>query len=358
MQTKKVCSKYLNMDGQVIEKGNALEEDEGQLAGKGNNVIKDEGKQGLRIGKSLKFIYFNARSIVKKVDELKVWIDTWKYNVEAISETWLQEGCDWQMNIPGFRCFRCDRVGGTRGDGVALLVRENITAVLRQDRLEGSSTAAIWVELRSGKGEVTLVGVYYRPPGGDQDLEEQICREIVDICDKHRVVIMGDFNFPHIDWETHSVKGLDGLEFVKCVQDSFLQQYVVGAVLDLLLANGMGQVTEVSVGEHFGSSDYNAISFNVIMERDKSGPRVEVFDWGKARFEEMRKDLQGVHWDNLFYRQDVVERWKSFKDQTLRVQKLYVPVRLKGGAKGLREPWFSRNIGNLVRRKREAYIRY
>ena len=37
---------------------------------------------------------------------------------------------------------------------------------------------------------------------------------------------MGDFNFPHIDWEAHSVKGLVGLEFVKCVQDSFLQQYI------------------------------------------------------------------------------------------------------------------------------------
>ena len=77
-----------------------------------------------------------------------------------------------------------------------------------------------------GKGVLTLIGVYYRPPNGECELEVQMCKEIADICSKHKVVIVGDFNFPHVDWEAHSVKGLDGVEFVKCVQDSFLQQYI------------------------------------------------------------------------------------------------------------------------------------
>ena len=29
--------------------------------------------------------------------------------VAAITETWLREGQDWQLNIPGYRCFRRDR---------------------------------------------------------------------------------------------------------------------------------------------------------------------------------------------------------------------------------------------------------
>ena len=260
-------------------------------------------------------------------------------------------------------CFRCDRVGGTRGGGVALLVRENLMAVLWKDRLENSSREAIWVELRNGKGVVTLIGVYYRPPNGEHELEEQMCKEIADICSKHKVVIVGDFNFPHIDWEAHSVKGLDGLEFVKCVQDSFLQQYIEvptrdGAVLDLLLGNAIGQLTDVCVGEHFGSSDHNSISFNIIMEKDRTGPRVEIFDWRKANFEEMRRDLERVDWGKLFYGKDVIEKWRSFKDEIMRVQNLYVPVRLKGKVKGLKAPWFSRDIRNLVRKKRDVYNRY
>ncbi|XP_059807673.1 uncharacterized protein LOC132381975 [Hypanus sabinus] len=141
-----------------------------------------------------------------KVSEAGVKIQTgrkWKYDVVAISETYLQEGCDWQLHILGFCCLRCDRIGGARGGAVALLARENITAMLWQDRLGGSSKETIWVELRNRKGVISLIGVYYRPPNGERELEEQICKEIADICIKHKVVIMGDFNFPHIDWEAH-----------------------------------------------------------------------------------------------------------------------------------------------------------
>ncbi|XP_059810791.1 uncharacterized protein LOC132383607 [Hypanus sabinus] len=125
----------------------------------------------------------------------------------------------------------------------------------------------------------------------------------------------------------------------------------------VLLGNEIGQVMEVHVGEHFRSSDQNAISFNIITEKDRIGPRVEIFGWRKANFEAKRKDL-GVDWDNLFYGKDVIEKWMSFKGEILRVQNLYVPVRLKGEVESLREPWFSRDIGNLVREKRVIYNKY
>ena len=64
----------------------------------------------------------------------------------------VREGQDWQLNIPGYRCFRQDR------GGVALLVKENITAVLQRDTSEGSYGEPIWVELRNRKGVVTMLG--------------------------------------------------------------------------------------------------------------------------------------------------------------------------------------------------------
>ncbi|XP_062923290.1 uncharacterized protein LOC134356332 [Mobula hypostoma] len=250
-----------------------------------------------------------------------------------------------------------------KGGGVALLVREYITAVLRQDRLEGLSTESFWVELRNRKGMATLVGLYYRPPNSQRELEVQICREIAGNCRKHKVVVVGDFNFPYIDWVSHTVRGPDGLEFVKCVQENFLNQYIEGptrgdAILDLLLGNELGQVTEVCVGEHFGSSDHNTISFNLIMDKDRSGPRVEVLNWKKAKFEEMRKDLKSVDWDRLFSGMDVIGRWEAFKVEIVRVQNLYVPVRIKGKVNRNKEPWFSRDIATLIKKKRELYDVY
>ena len=40
------------------------------------------------------------------------------------------------------------------------------------------------------------------------------------------MIIVGDFNFPNIDWDSHSIRELDGGKFVNCVQEEFLIQYV------------------------------------------------------------------------------------------------------------------------------------
>ena len=61
------------------------------------------------------------------------------------------------------------------------------------------------------------------------------------------------------------------MEFVRCVQEGFLTQYVDKptrgeAVLDLVLGNEPGQVSDLSVGEHFGDSDHNSISFTIALE--------------------------------------------------------------------------------------------
>eukprot|EP00061_Rhincodon_typus_P002758 g18386.t1 len=81
-----------------------------------------------------------------------------------------------------------------------------------------------------------------------------------------RVVVMVDFNFPHIDWDSFSVWGSDGAEFVKSIQEGVLKQYVdsptrKGAVLDLALGSEPGQVVNVSVGKQLGNSDHNSVTF-------------------------------------------------------------------------------------------------
>jgi len=165
-----------------------------------HGVVEHSGTSGLQC------ICFNARHITNKTDGLGAWISTWNYDVVAVTETWLKEGQDWQLNIPGFTCFRQDRGGCKRGGGVALLVKENITAVLRKDISEGSGSKAIWAELRNRKGAVTMLGVYYRPPNSQQVIEEQICRQILERCQNNEVVVVGILTFPILTG-THLVRG-------------------------------------------------------------------------------------------------------------------------------------------------------
>jgi len=69
-----------------------------------------------------------------------------------------------------------------------------------------------------------LFGVFYRPPNSDKDVEENVAKQILDRCGSHMVVVIGDFNFPNIDWNLYNSNSLDGAVFVQCVQEGFLTQ--------------------------------------------------------------------------------------------------------------------------------------
>jgi len=87
----------------------------------------------------LKCVCFNARSIRNKIGKLAAWVGTWDFDVVAISETWIAQGQEWLMQVPGFKCFSKIREGGKRVGGVALLVKDCITVVERMlddDRLQ------------------------------------------------------------------------------------------------------------------------------------------------------------------------------------------------------------------------------
>jgi len=99
-----------------------------------------------------------------------------------------------------------------------------------------------WVEVRNRKGAVYFLGVFHRPHNSSSDVEERIGKQILERCRSHRVGVMGEFNFPNIDWKLFSSNSLDGTDFVQCVQEEFLTQYVDRptrgeATLDLVLGN-------------------------------------------------------------------------------------------------------------------------
>ncbi|XP_059801229.1 uncharacterized protein LOC132378374 [Hypanus sabinus] len=293
-QIEKACRQCKREDRQVIEKGRAQT-------------------------KGLRCVYFNARSVVNKADELRTWISTYRYDVVVTTNTWMAQGQEWLLQVPGFRCFRKGREGGKRNGGLALLIRHSVTAAMKVDIMEGLYTESLWVEVRNRKGSITLLGVFCRPPNSNRDIEEQIGKQILEICNNNRVVMMEDFNFPNSDWHLPGAKGLDGVEFVRCVQEGFLTQYVDKptrgeAVLDLVLGSEPGQVSGLSVGDYFGDSDHNSISFTIALERDWNKQLRKMFNWSKGHYEAIRQEIGGLNWKQMSSGKSMEERWQIFRE--------------------------------------------
>ncbi|PKU29350.1 mitochondrial fission process protein 1 [Limosa lapponica baueri] len=125
---------------------------------------------GVKSGAQLKCLYTNAGSMGNKQDELEAIVQQDSYNVVAITETWWDDGHDWNAAMDGYKLFRRDRQG-RRGGGVALYVRECFDCIeldSSDDKVE-----CLWVRMKgkANKGDFVL-GVCYRPPKRDVEADE------------------------------------------------------------------------------------------------------------------------------------------------------------------------------------------
>ena len=74
---------------------------------------------------TLKMMYFNARSLLPKLDELMVFAEDSNPDVICITETWLSgEISDNELSIVGYLLYRRDR--DRHGGGALLYVSESI----------------------------------------------------------------------------------------------------------------------------------------------------------------------------------------------------------------------------------------
>ena len=152
-------------------------------------------------------------------------------------------------------------------------------------------------------------------------------------CGKGRVLILGDFNFPGIDWVQEQGKGRVDEDFLVLFQDCFLTRFVDkptrgSAVFDLLRSDP-NMVEEVEVGEHFGETDQNIVCAKILLRVRVQDSRVRPLDFRKANLEGMRRELGDADCPVVGISQSTSEKWETFKDQMCRVQSKYIPMRCK-----------------------------
>ena len=106
------------------------------------------------------------------------------------------------------------------------------------------------------------------------------------------------------------------------------------------------------MGEHFGDSDHNSVSFVVAMERERAIRQGKVYNWGRGNYDAVRQELGGIRWELKLSGKGTNEKWNFFKEQILRDLDRYVPVR-QGRNGRVREPWFTKEVekeeGSLCR---------
>ncbi|KAK4828724.1 hypothetical protein QYF61_000715 [Mycteria americana] len=172
----------------------------------------------------LKCMYINGCSLGNKQEELELHAQSESYDIIGITETWWDNSHDWRSTMDGYRLFCKDRQG-RRGGGVALYVKENLDCIEVNYSDCGSPIKCLWVKIRGfiSKRDLT-VGICYRPLNQDDKANEAIFGSLKQASGQQNLVLMGDFNYPHICWKNNTAAHVSSIKFLECVEDCFLIQ--------------------------------------------------------------------------------------------------------------------------------------
>ena len=237
----------------------------------------------------------------------------------ALTETWLSSHiADAQVSIPSYTVSRSDRSG--RGGGVILFSHEKFP-ITTTTRYDDGVCQALLCQFHSLKINVIVV---YRPPDAAKELFSRaigwIRRSISEISDdSYQLILVGDFNFPYIDWNSYIVQKTVGLlmqqsadEFLNLLSDHYLNQYVLhptrsNNILDLFATNNPYLVTNVSISD-IGLSDHKMVDVMLYLDVEAKDHDLRLpspdccfrtLDFVKANFDIISREIVQVPWGEL-----------------------------------------------------------
>ena len=284
--------------------------------------------QGNTSESGIKCVCLNARSIINKKTELNIMVDDIKPHIIGITESWANNDItDAELGLEGYVMFRKDRMG-RRGGGVLLYIKENIPAYEVQLQEEADCKEALWCNLVTGLTTVTI-GVVYRCPNITIQNNEKIHNAISEVS-KGDCIIMGDFNHGNIKWDSQQSTGVEDQKFLCLVQDNFLTQHVLeptraARVLDIVLSSQKEIVDNVVIQEPLGSSDHNQLHFNINIKSDKTKVKQCRRDFRRGNYEEIRKSLALIDWNDKMNNKTATECWNILRGELDSAIERYVP---------------------------------
>ena len=204
----------------------------------------------------------------------------------AITESWCNESIgDAEICLHDYGLYRYDRCN-TTGGRVLLYVHNSLQSESCTPLNYLNIYEAVWCTIQLRNNDQMLEGVVYRSQNSNFENSSKIIYLIPKISEYvgySHCLLMGDFNFPNINWATiTTLEGDQSLtaSFLNACEDGFLTQHVTkptryrhgqnSSLLDLVFKSDP-EMIEDSVINHLsplGSSDHEVLLWNVVCYLD------------------------------------------------------------------------------------------
>jgi len=303
-----------------------------------------------------------------KKDELLKLVDEKCPSIIALTETVPKKRDEVSLPeyaIPGYDLF----LNNNQRRGVAIYVKNHLNAQEYSKLTNHNFEESAWCTFQTKNGKKILFGCVYKSPNSPEDNKLALMDLLRSDClvSFEHVCIVGDFNFPNIDWKGNWSGEQDNL-FIECIRDSFLFQMVqkptryregqTPHILDLVLVNDEQLISNIEHSCPIGKSDHEILLFTLYIDEQVKEAAGEVrYDVRRGHFDAMRKEFEKLDWTELG-KMGTEESWQVIKTKILTSMEQNIPKKKITGKKKTKPLWMNNKTIRSIKKKHKAYKRY
>jgi len=216
------------------------------------------------------------------------------------------------------------------------------------------------------------IGSFYRPPSAGSKPPKQLdvsLGSIHELCKNNKnstIILGGDFNVPHIDWESGTFP--DGIQdknvhqaVLTTLADNNLTQIQkdptrLDNVLDLYCTNKPGLVKSNTTIPGISDHEIIVTDSNLRPEFQKKTPR-KIFKYKEANWETIRKETEAFTKKFLdeMEQHTVDENWGRIKEHLSQTMETHIPSKMSTTRYSF--PWITQKIKRMCKKKHRFYNR-
>ena len=308
-------------------------------------------------------MYLNARSIKSKLNELEILARENNPDLILVTESWCSsEITNSELSIenyfidPSLRQDRKDTSNGI-GGGLLVYVKNGLKILTVDNTVDFNQYCRFNVLSDDNKVDFNVTLIYRSPNSKSANNELLYSLLRTSTCNN---LIVGDFNYPNIDWSTYSGDSKTK-DFLDIIQDRFLTQKIDFPtrgqnILDLALTDCPERFLNIENLGPIKNSDHDVIMFEIISSRSRSTEQCDLIeDWHNANVNEIKKQLKSFHQltdkklsSDMYY--------NSFKECVEDCIKKFVPKKPRRSRN--KPKWMTRKVLQLTRQKQRKYKIY
>ena len=311
------------------------------------------------------FSLFNVQglkplTVVSSVEYVRDVLYEKKQLFIALTETWLNEHTDAELKIDGYRLFRCDRQRkrkrGRASGGVCIYVREDI-AVDFKIKTHFSNGVNELLIIHSEELNLLISVLYRQPddsthghPSGPKEMST-IVNKLKWVLDRFKgkapdILLCGDFNLPHIDWNTLNIKSTPEREMLLSLLDLATEFQLVqcikkpthrcGNTLDLLFTNNQDIIhnyncipVSSSISHHclIEFATHLHVKTSTEFEKRPLHTPFDIFNYfdETINWDVINQNLENLNWEELLCLRTPEDQIKIILDKLIEVSDKLIP---------------------------------